>query len=137
MYPRQSARLRLESKLKRISRVRAAKQTIPFALAHLDKWLLLIDGRGEFQSRLPSATELDQLVLPGIPLHEAYPLVTLIRSEFKPAWRRLVATTLTQQQSEQAWKLCFSRLLACLYAAVSGHTQTMAAHVRAAEECLQ
>lgn len=140
MYPlKQGARQRLERLLLARSSTRAAKQAIPYALAHLTKWLSLMDRSGDdLQPYIPTEQDLENLPDLPIEIRRMYRLERVIARTFRPAWWSEMAEKCSDSaQAKQAWTMCLIRIYRLLDAATRGlPNETILLYVTDLENCL-
>ena len=136
---KQGARQRLERLMLARGSTRAAKQAIPYALAHLTKWLSLMDRRrDDFKPFIPTVQDLENLPDFPIEIRRMYRLEKVIARTFRPAWWNQLADKCSDPaEAKQAWNVCLIRIYRLLDAATRGlSNEVILQHVTDLENCL-
>lgn len=118
--------------------VRAAKNTIPFVVAHLPKWTALMQGETRFHPLFQNEAEVEAIRIGHIPLADLYQLGKVIRPYFHDPWWAYVAHKCPDVPSaERAWRASSLRAYRLLHAVVQGkETNTIRMLVTELESCL-
>lgn len=118
--------------------VRAAKNTIPFALSRLLKWTALMQGETRFQPLLLTDEDLEQIRIGHIPMADLYQFGKIVRPYFHDPWWSHVAHKCPDVPSaERAWRATSLRAYRLLNAVVKGkETPLIRELVSELENCL-
>ncbi|MCC7357255.1 hypothetical protein IT408_01995 [Candidatus Uhrbacteria bacterium] len=134
------SRHRLEESLMRLSTSSSAKHFVPFALANMEKWRALIDGkRSNFFPHIVTEEDVSRLPERKIPFSRMYLFGKIIeRNFFHVWWREIAPKCANQSQAKAAWSYCSNHLYH-LFDIVTrgGSEQDVRCLVNILENCLE
>ncbi|GEM_PF-3504288 len=134
-----NARQNLQQKLLRASSIPSAKETVPFVVARLEKWTMLIDGSSPVPLKpyLPTPEECAASEVLSLRGSTAVMLSRIVRESFRKTWWDQFALQFeSEAAAEQAWLFCCYRLYSLLNATITGQRQGLHALILAVEDCL-